>query len=480
MSTFSSLEIGKRGLLAQKFGLDVTSNNTNNVNTEGYSRRQAILTETDPNYVNGTFVGTGVVAEQLRTFRQEFFDAEIRNNTARNSYYSNDEETISKIESILAEPSDNGINELTTEFFNAFETVANNPDSVAQRENLLSVAQTLVERLNTVAQQFNDARQDIATNATQNVIDANTLIQEIASLNANIASSYTLNDSNAAQTFVDQRELKLEQLSKLVDLSVTQSNSGMVNVFINGINIVTGQTPSTIKLQESINSITGERTLQLAKTDSNNNTIGILNPQSGELASQLKHYNVTLDANDSTGGYSATKTLDEYVNGLVKQVNSLTNTGFGLDDTEEVSPGRNFFEPSVENATALNISISSDIANARDIPLSDALNESGNNNIARAISNLSSNSSFLNNSTPSEFFTAFLGKIGNMGSEASTGVTTTAIVNEQLSNQRESAIGVDIDEEAINLIKFQRAYEASSRIINTTNEMLITLINLGT
>lgn len=104
MSSFTSLEVGKRALAAQRLGLDVTGNNIANVNTPNFSRRVANLSETDPKLTTTGFIGTGVLVDTLRTFREEFFDKEIRKNIARKAAYENEEKAISKIEAILGEP----------------------------------------------------------------------------------------------------------------------------------------------------------------------------------------------------------------------------------------------------------------------------------------------------------------------------------------------------------------------------------------
>lgn len=82
-------------------------------------------------------------------------------------------------------------------------------------------------------------------------------------------------------------------------------------------------------------------------------------------------------------------------------------------------------------------------------------------------------------SNPVEFFNGFMGKIGLLAKEAETGYRTMGLINDQLNSQRESIMGVNLDEEAISLIKYQKAFEASSRIISVTNDLLGTLVNLG-
>jgi len=478
MSSFSSLEISKRALAAQRLGLDVTGNNIANVNTPNYSRRQVNFSETDPQLLNGKgFLGTGAIVDNLRSFREELFDREIRNNLSRQNGYSYDEKITNNLESILNEPSDAGLNEIVTKFFNSFHDLSNNPQNISLRNNVIEQAKTLVDRFHSTAQLLDDARSQILSDINQNVGKINSLLKDVADLNSKIASAKVVTDSDV-QSFIDKREEKLEELAKVAGINVTKSDAGTVNVFINGINVVTNFVYSPLKTQTDINPATGESTIQLLNTDSNGNTLNYIRPTSGEIASQLKHYNVTLDDKDSSGNFSVYTKLNEFADAIVKKVNSLTTTGYGLDDT--TPPGRNFFEPAVGNATAHTIEISASILNnPRNIPLSDAPNEPGNNVIALKIANLATDGTFIDNQTPSDFYSNFVGKVGSMGSEAINGSNATKTVGDQLSNQRESVIGVNLDEEAVNLIKYQKAFEASSRIVSTMNEILQTIVNLG-
>jgi flagellar hook-associated protein 1 len=479
MSTLSALEIGKRALIAQQFGIDVTGNNISNVNTTGYSRRQVVLGETDPNSTTNGYYGTGVIAEQLRNFRDSFFDSEIRKNISQNSTYTSDETILRNIQAILSEPSDNGLNEIVSKFFNTFESLASNPENISLRDNVIQLAKTMVERFHTTAQQFADTRKGILSDMSANVVKANDLIKKIADLNKQIANSKAQNGSDP-QVLIDQRAGALEDLSKIAGIAVTQNADGSDNVYINGTNIITGSTSSRLSISEIVNSATGERSAVIQKLDPNGNPIENISVQSGELSSQLKNYNVTLDDKDSSDGFSIARQLDDFASAIVQKVNNLTTQGYGLNDTGTSPSGRSFFTPAIGNATASTIEISQDILNnPANLPLSDAANAPGNNNIARSIALLSSDTEFLNGMTPTEFYSGFLGKIGTMSSEAVTGKTTTGLVSDQLSSQRSSVIGVNLNEEAVNLIKFQKAFEASSRIINVTNELLTTIINLG-
>jgi flagellar hook-associated protein 1 FlgK len=466
MSTFSSLEIGKRGLKAQRLGLDVTSNNIANVNTPGYARRQVVMVETPPQRIMAGFLGSGVLVENIRSFREEFFDREIRKNMYQQSGFDIDESIFQRVESILSEPSEIGLNEIVTNFFNAFEEIALNPENVANRQYLLDSAKTMVDRFHSISEQLSDLRSEIKSKFSNNIEKANQLIAEIAELNQKVYSTYSL-EGGDAQSYIDQRELKLEELSQIAGITVSQSDYGSVNVYINGINIINQDTYYTLGLNEQISPLTGN-TIQLEITDSQGNTRFAF-PPGGELAALSKHYNTTL--NEMSAGFSIVRSLNDYADAIVTNVNLEMNSGYGLDDTTPPPLGRDFFDPA--GLTAATIGISPDVANPRDIPLSSAPGEPGNSRIAQNIADLTFTQNFIND------YVDLVGKIGQMGKDAVNGRSATKLVSDQLTNQRESVIGVNLDEEAVNLIKFQKAFEASSRVVNLVNEILGTIINLG-
>jgi flagellar hook-associated protein 1 FlgK len=169
MSSFSSLEIGKRALLAQKFGIDNTSNNIANVNTPGFSRRTAGMSETAAYKTNGDYQGTGVQVDLLRSFRQELLDKEMRGAIAQQSGYEIDQSYLQKITTVFGEPSDNGISELTAKFFNSFNSLAQSPESVSLRQSVLENAYALTDAFNSTAQGLTQLRDDARSNISQDI-----------------------------------------------------------------------------------------------------------------------------------------------------------------------------------------------------------------------------------------------------------------------------------------------------------------------
>lgn len=479
MAGFYSLEIGKRALLAQRFGIDVTSNNIGNVNTPGYSRRSAVLTETDPSRTQNQYIGTGSKVALLQNFRNELLDKEVRTANSQVKALQIEQDFYQKIDAILAEPSDTGLSEILNKFLSTFNNLALIPDDIAQRQFLLEQANTLTERFNSTAIGLSELRNDTKFSINQQMNHANKLIQEIVEFNRSIVNSKAQTNSEA-QTLIDKRALKLEELSNLFGINVAYNEDGTANVFVNGTNLITSQVGSIVKLNETFNTLTGEKTVEIIKINPENDSATILTPQSGEVGTNVKFYNVILDDKESSNSFSIAKQLDEFANALVQSVNSKTITGFGLNDTGPQPPGRTFFEPNIGFVSASLIKVSKDIEDKPEvIPLSSKASEPGNNDIARSIGRILEDRSFLGGQNPSEFYANFLGKVSYSTSEAINGLSTSKLIQSQLEVQRESLIGVNLDEEAISLIKFQKAFEAASRVINSANEMMNTIINLG-
>ncbi|MCX7880706.1 MAG: flagellar hook-associated protein FlgK [Ignavibacteria bacterium] len=479
MGISPSLEIAKRALIAQRLGLDTTSSNVANVNTPGYSRRVPTFREGEPLPLRNGFVGNGVLVSKLRTFREEFFDRHIRRSFSNLSTLETDNALIQKLATILGEPGDqNTLNSTVMDFLNSFQSLSLKPSDIALRERTISLAKTMLFRFKEVASQIQDAREQILNDFNIGVDQANRLIKEIADLNFKIASAKSKLDGDS-QTFVDLRESKLEELSKLFEVNITQGDYGTVNVFLNGINLVTGASYSQLKSKLHIDSLTNEKTLSLVKQDLSGRELASVSLKYGKLGSLLEHYNVIYDNFDSSGGMSIATELEKFFSTFITKINSFSVNGYGLTDTTAPPPGRNFFVYSGILSIATTDLNSEIVADVRKMPLSAFPNEHGDTSVARQIANLASDKNFLSDQTPDEYLTNIIGQLGNFGEQVASLYSTSKTANEQLLNQRESLIGVNLDEEAINLIKFQKAFEAASRVVSTTNDILGTLVNLG-
>ncbi|MGQ9818537.1 MAG: flagellar hook-associated protein FlgK [Candidatus Kapaibacteriales bacterium] len=478
MGVSPSLEIAKRALIAQKLGLDTTSGNIANVNTPGYSRRVPNLTEGEPLPGSNGFVGNGVLVSKLRTFREEFFDRQIRRGYSNLVSLEMDNTLVQRLSAILGEPSENSLTGIITDFFNSFEDLTQHPEDVSLRQRTITIAQTLLARFKNVADSLSETRIQIKNDIVSNVQNVNQLIREIADLNYKIASNKSKIDGES-QSYVDQRAQKLEELSKLLDINVTNGDFGTINVFVNGLNLVTGVDFMQLKVKETVHPITQEKTISIVKTDQQMRELATLNIQNGKLNSLLKNYNITLDPNDSSNQFSLAKDLENFFRSFVQKINSLTSQGYGLTDSGPNPPGRLFFV-STGNFVISDTNVNSElIVDPRKLPIASLPDESGNTEIAKQISDLRYDTTLFNGLTPNEALSNIISKVGNWGNSVSNLYSNSKLAVEQLVNQRDSIIGVNLDEEAINLVKFQKAFEAVSRLVSTTNDLLATIVNLG-
>ena len=479
MSTWSTLEIGKRALQASNFALDVTATNIANIETYGYSRRQVTTSESFPFLKYGQRFGTGVTIDSLRSFRQQYYDREIRKSNSTLSGLEAEVLFYNNMEVIFQEPSDNNLGEILNRFLYYFDELALQPESLGLRQNLLSISQVLIERLNNASNDLYELRRQANTDLINQVTQANEYIQTIAECNKAIAISKDPSGHDCL-TFIDHREVAIEKLSQLCNVTVSYEPNGIANVFVNGIDVVTGPSVQVLKVLETNNDLTGESTLSVVTYDSRKDLTVEVNPPSGKMGAALKQYNILLDPVESSGAFSIMQTLDSFANGIALAVNGLLSGGYGLNDLDDVPPGRVLFESSSgDPITAGNIKISDSVLNVSDIPLSSSPNSPGNSTIAQDISRILQDQKFIDDQTPMEFYSNFIGRISQQASEVVAGRNAARLVNESLNTTRDSIMGVNMEEEAINIVKYQKYLEAASKIVETNNTVLGIIINLG-
>jgi flagellar hook-associated protein 1 FlgK len=475
--SFRSLNIGKRGVLTQQFAQNVVSNNISNVNTPGYARRTAVITENYAQSTKGGQQGNGVFPQSVRSYRDFFFERDFRDNNSRLSKANLDSTVVQRIETLLGEPSDGGLDFSIEQLYTAFEQASLKPEDIGLRSLILTKAESVVKQFRDIDQRVADLRSDMYVKTRFSVQEVNRITLQIANLNKEIGK---FPDEESAAIFVDQRSELLTQLAKFGDVTVSNDQGGAININLGNMPVVAGTENYNIDLRESV-APSGERTAYFARVDELGNQLSVVVPNSGEFASFLNHYNQTLDDQDSSGGYTLMSRFNDLANAIGTRINDLFSTGYGLDDPAGPPPGLNFFEAQGGGAiTARNIQIATSIAGQpRRLALSNAANEPGNANIALAISNLSTDQTIIAGRSAANFLNQTYSELGNIGADAMSGITAFNLVAEQLTIQRENAQGVNLDEETVDLMKFQRAFQASARVITTANELLLTVINLG-
>ncbi|HWK26613.1 MAG TPA: flagellar hook-associated protein FlgK [Solirubrobacter sp.] len=440
ISSFYGLQTSLRGLIAQQRMLDTTGHNIANASTVGYSRQEATLAASralqlqvaGASNATGAHLGSGVDVQGFRRVRDQFLDAQYRGQNSSLSDWKARADALDSAELSLAEPGDNGINAMLGNFWKAWSDLSKTPDDAAAKTALVQQAGALTDSIHSVRQQMVWAQEsamgqyDAIAGPGGNV---ERIASELAGLNKTISSFIVNGDS--PNDLMDRRDVLLDQLSTYGQLSVEQLDGGSMNVAF-----VDGSTGLSYP-------IVTDRTADWAGPPTGDWSPG---GQMGGLLAAGKSPGGMID------GYLAT--LDQFASSLASTVNA--------------AYGGDFF--SIGTPPGASIAVDAAIqADPKTIVA--GTGASGSNDVALAISQLKGNASV------DGAYKAFVAKVGGDLNEAQRMQANAQILTDSVEDRRQSVAGVSMDEEMTNLVRFQRAYQASARAMSTMDEMLDVLIN---
>ena len=224
------LNVALSGLRAFQTALDTTSHNISNASTPGYSRQRVDLATAPAQGVAGLTVGSGVQVTGISRYSDELLSAQMRSASSSYSRLDTYADQAGAINNLFGD-SDTGLSASLQDFTNALQGVANTPSSVSTRQALLSQADGLVTRLQTYQSQLDNIDSDINSQLGADASSINSIAQNIAQLNQQIAHA-TGNGASAPNDLLDARDQQLANLASYVDTSVVKQDDGSVNVFI--------------------------------------------------------------------------------------------------------------------------------------------------------------------------------------------------------------------------------------------------------
>lgn len=232
---FDTFTIAKRGLNVQQGAINTTSHNIANANTTGYSRQRAVAETTTPFGGMSRFdtagvgqVGTGAEITSIQRIRDYFIDYQVRSESGTSGYYTQASNTLSKAEDIFGEPSDTGIQELTNQFFNAFQEVSKSPDKSDVKTVAIKDASALADALNYTYNQLKKAQGDSQALLQTNVTDVNSYLDQINELNKQIRSISSVGQT--ANDLMDKRDNLLDQLSYKFGIKIDRDSLDTINL----------------------------------------------------------------------------------------------------------------------------------------------------------------------------------------------------------------------------------------------------------
>jgi flagellar hook-associated protein 1 FlgK len=452
--------MGSKALTVQQKGIYVTGNNIANVNTPGYSRQRLNLSSDVPLNTGIGPVGSGVTANEIERVYDRFLGVQINNETQSLGQWEAYKDSVERVEMVFDESGGYGLNQVMSEFWNSWQDLTNNPSGSIERTILVAKSEMLTATLSQNYEDLQQIQRDIDSNIEGAVGEINRLSQNMVDLNQKIIQTEL--GGHTANEYRDQRDLVLKELSELIDISSFEDANGGVTVSVgSGQVLVEGTHTYTLSTQPDAS---GHR--DITWIDSSGNSVIISNDISkGKLKGWLDARDV--DINDSLNK------LDTLVQNLMAAVNPLHANGYGLDN----STGNDFFTGS---ATAVGIQVNPLIAgDTKLIAAAQGADKPGDNSNAITIANLQ-DAPTMNGGTVTfgAYYDSMVSDAGLAVQQATSYYGHQSQMVLQVENYRESISGVSIDEETVNLIKYQNAYQAAAKLINTADEMMETILSM--
>ena len=457
---YGILNVARGALLTQQRAIDVTGHNIANVNTPGYSRQRVNMQTNTPIPFAPGQMGTGVDAVEIQRIYDRFLGVQISNENQNLGKWEAQKECIEKAEMILDETSGYGLSQAMSEFWNAWQDLANNPSGHTERTSLKTKSEILANTFNKIYSGLQQIQKDTDDSIKGTIQEINLITHQIADLNQQI-SEIEVTGQNA-NDLRDSRDLLLNELSSMIDMTTSEGDNGKVSVFVSGGRpLVQGNSSWDLSTETNVSGLQ-----DIVWLDGSGSSANITNSISG---GKLKGWIEARDA--SIPGYLSR--LDDLAATIISEVNTLHQGGFDLNS----NPGEVFFTGTSASQIAVNLNIVNDVnliaasGTPGGVP--------GDNSRAIAIANLQYATTMSGGTaTFDDYYNSVVSDVGNDVLTASTNFDhQTSMVN-HLDNYRESISGVSLDEEMINLIKFQHAYDAAAKLITTVDELLNTVINM--
>lgn len=451
ISSFHGVETALRGLLAQQRAIDITGQNIANAATPGYSRQRVEVSPSQAlkiNVAGGVAqLGSGVDVTGIERIRDRFADVQFRAQNAKLGEAETKASLLGQAELAFAEPGDKGLSAQLNRFWSSWSDVANSPTSISGRQVLLDTAKGL-------ATSFANLDDQLATVQKQALAEFDNItaaggpidlaVQEIAELNEAIGTA--LGRGDAPNDLLDRRDLLLDKLSGFAQVRTEPTLDGNGAPIPGKLDVYLGTDATPLVSGDQSRS---PFSLSFAATG----------PGSGQLGA--------LASVASPSGPIA-----EYRAQLAQTAQEIASAVNGIHQAAGGPPV--FTVPTgapVAGVPMRPIDVGAGIDPAQGGSLNAIVAGSTSvNDVATAIA-------ALRGKTGDQRYRALVGKLGSEVAEANREEATAQTLAGALQDRRDSVSGVSPDEEMANLVKFQRGYQASARVLSTMDEMLDQLIN---
>lgn len=481
---FGSLNTATSGLRAQQVGLQTTSHNLANANTVGYSRQRVTLEANTPqSYAGIGQIGTGVLLNGITRVTDDFVTSQLQNEQAALNRFQQESDIIGQLESVYNEPSTSGLGHQMSELFVSWGNLGANPESITSKTMVIRQTETFLDTVNHATNKMDDLAGETLRLIEKDVLDFNDLSKQLKDVQDHIFNATVKGEM--PNDLLDKQDMIIGQMKGIAGVQVDSSDKyGRQFVKLGEEYIVSENEVKELAMVKVDTTIDGKA----VKTG----TIGI---KTHEDDAKIE---ITVSFEMKSGSIKGIQDGRDVV--LAKREEL---TGF----VDQLATAINIIH-SDDNLTDTNKLIFTQLDNGQyevnDILLKDPsqlvtgklLDKSaaGDGSRAKAIADLQQVSlgkdfsttyqketmSFENNASGSTLFNKYNDIVTDMGitkQQADNMVANQTDLTALLEQRQASVAGVDLNEEVVNMIQYQSAFQANSRVISTLAEMLDTLIN---
>ncbi len=457
---FGVLSTGASALLMQQRAINVTGNNIANVNTPGYSRQKLNLETATPVQSSLGLMSFGVTSTGIERVYDRFIGVQLTTENANLGRWEAQRSMLDRVEVVFDESGGYGLNQALSDFWSAWQNLSLNPEGGTERAMLASTSQGLADTLRGQYADLEQIREDIDRAVENGVETVNRLVAQIADLNRKIASTEV--SGTNANDYRDRRDLVLKQLAEVIDVRSYENADGQVVVSVAGGRPLV-ESGNTWKLQTMTNA---DGRTDVLWPDLNGAAVVVTGEISGgNIGGWLQTRDVQI------AGYQ--DQLDALAQGLRDQINSIHAAGYGLDGTTGTALliGTGAADLQVNSAVLGDFDLIAASATAAGVP--------GNADNALAIYDL--RTALTMSGGTATFDSAANTLVSQVGYDVQTAAANAghqADMMTYLENYRESVSGVSLDEEMVNLVKFEAAYNAAAKMISMADDMLNQLMSM--
>jgi len=474
MAVNDILDVGQRGLQAQRQALTTTSSNIANANTPGYSRQKTQLVNQPPQTIHGLPTGTGVEVKKVIRVHDDFVQKQLVDESQSLGNLKVKSETLSRFEALTTQEGSN-LTESLNRFFNDFRELSSNVENPSLRNVVKGSAESLVRSFKQMNSSLELGRRELDLRVGDVVNQINIDAREIADLNNAIVQAESRGE--APNELMDRRDMLVRDLSQKVDLQVTEDQRGQKTIVAGNAVLVQGSDHFELSVRRSaasgekaagsmsvfVNSSGAPR--EITKSVKNGELFGLMQARDKVINPALHH-------------------LDKIAFSVAKKVNEAHSEGTALDGVSN----RKFFKElgDSEEHASFHFDLNDEIKENHE-RIATGLSDSapGDNRVALAISEIQ-NEKFLPagelggtvSLTVNESVNNLVSQVGISTQHETQMFEHQKAIVDQLENYRQSFSGVNLEEEALDMIKYQTVFNASAKAMKVGESLLETVLSL--